>query len=157
MRVWQCLIANKEIINMFLQALLALAGCMVVVSLFFHRKAVLLQKDGIQATMFSEISGRLSTILGQTPSKNDDAIDVYNWYVRLFNEFEAIIFLVRNKCMNEKMEGYFQSFIIAYIEKLPEHFPNAIKEFGDLPVGAYGELRSYYKNVTGKHISYFPS
>ena len=64
------LIENKEIINMGLQFFMAVIGGLVILSLCYHRKAMLLQKDSIQASMFSEISGRISSIMGEIPRKD---------------------------------------------------------------------------------------
>ncbi len=146
MGIWQCLIANKEVINMSLQAIVALAGCLVVVSLFFHRKAVLLQKDSIQATMFSEISGRISTILGEITQQGSD---FFNWHIRLFNELEALLFLSNNNLLSESMKLYYRDFIIELVKELPQKYPDVANELENLSSQTFKLLREYYEKETG--------
>jgi len=133
MCIQQFLIANKEIINMGLQFIIMVAGCLVVVGLLYHRKAVLLQRDAIQATMFSDISGRISMIQAEVPTKEASKEVCFNWNIRLFNELESFIFLFEHGYIAPDMERYYRHFIIEHIKYLPEEYPEVSKDFEDLP------------------------
>lgn len=151
MSIWQCLIANKEVINMLLQAIMALAGCLVVVSLWFHRKAVLLQRDGIQASMFSDISGRISALIGETPSETEEEHKIENWYVRLYNEFESILFMEKNGSLSSEMKDYYKDGMIGYVDDLKEEFPSIYKKLAKrLSENDLIYLKKYYKSIKGE-------
>jgi len=155
--MWQWLICNRELVNMGLQFLIAIAGCLIVVGLWYHRKAVLLQRDSLQAAMFSEASGRLSTILGEIPAKpvkNEKSTKMYNWHIRLFNELESLVFLEKYKYLSPEMTEYYKHFIVEYIDDLQKDFPEVAKEFATLPETTFSHMRKYYKDITGKNIPF---
>lgn len=151
------LIQNEEVINMSIQTinlliggLIALTGIILVGSLWFHRQAVLLQKSSLQANMFSEISGRISNIMGEIPEKDAHESERYNWYIRIFNEFEALIFLAKQKFLSQAMSQYYQHFIIEYIDELAKNYPQVHKEFSELSTTTFSNLREFYRLNTGK-------
>ena len=148
--MYSFLIQHKEVINIVLQFLIALAGLFVVITLWYHRKAVLLQKDSLQASMFSDISARISTILGEIPPKIKEQAYRYNWYIRLFNEFESLIFLVKHKYLSLEMENYYRHFIVEYVEDLSEESAEVAKDFASLPKTTFCNLCKYYEDITGK-------
>lgn len=152
--MYNFLMLHKEVINIVLQFLIAIAGLFVVITLWYHRKAVLLQRDSIQASMFSDISGRISTLLGKIPPKKKELTYTYNWYIMLFNEFESLIFLVKHKYLSFEMQEYYKYFLIDYIEDLPKEFPKVAEYFVSLPKTTFGNLRKYYKDITGKKFPF---
>ena len=145
----QWLLTNKEIINMTLQALMAIAALAIFIALWLQKKATVAQEKATQASMFSDINSRLSQLLGEIPAQSEEETKISNWYRRLFNEFESIIFLVNQKFVGAAMELYFRDFIIHNIDKFKkEHLPLAekVQKRDD----AFLELRRYYQSVTGK-------
>lgn len=135
---------------MILQLVIAIAGLFVVGTLWYHRRAVILQKNSIQATLFNDISGKINALLGEIPPLKAGATRTYNWYVRLFNEFEALIFLISHKYLSREMEEYFRNFIIDYIEDLPKEYPNIAEELSTVPEATFCNLRKYYGDITKK-------
>lgn len=151
------LIQNEKVITMSIQTinlliggLIALTGFILVGSLWFHRQAVLLQKNSLQANMFSEISGRVSSIMGEIPGKGADESEFYNWYIRIFNEFESLIFLAKQKFLSQAMRQYYKHFIIEYINELAKDYPQVCKEFSEFPTTTFSNLREFYRQNTGK-------
>ena len=144
MCIQQFLIANKEIISMILELILAAAGAALLWSLC-------LQKRSICASIFNEISSRTSDLIREIPRKDASPYEIQNWYVRLFNEFERLIYLRNNRYIGKKLEKYFRDLIIRYMERLAEEFPSIAKEIDNMGKGeAYGILKEYYKKHTKK-------
>lgn len=142
--------AARESIIMWAQVLMAGASILIFVSILLNMKAVKYQRKAIQASMFSEISGRISDILGEIPPKTEDDTKMTNWYIRLFNEFEALIFLKNNGHLSPAMEAYYRHFIIEHVEKISEESPQIINHFKGLARTTFDDLRQYYRNCTGK-------
>ena len=139
-----------QTIELFFTAIIALTGIALIFSLWFHRQAILLQKSSLQASMFSEISGRISHIMGKIPEKTADESLFYNWYIRLFNEFESLIFLSSHKCLSSPMRDFFQNFIIEYIDDFEENYPQIQNEFANFPTSTFCNLREFYEKTKGK-------
>ena len=161
-----------EIITMLTQGIVAGATIAIAVALYYHRQAVMLQRSSLQATMFSEISGRISVILENIPLKRDitkdnqeksdkkDIVKLCNWYIRLFNELESIVFLQKHGLISPAMGEYYQGFILGYVDKIPktfpeEEFPEIYIRFRNLPETAFSNLREYYRVWRGKEASLF--
>ena len=120
-------------------------------SLLFHRKAVLLQRDGIQASMFSEISGRISALIGETPPEKDEEYKIENWFVRLYNEFESILFMEKNGSLSSEMRDFYKDAMIGYIDDLKERFPNIYKILVErLSENDLIYLKYFYKSIKGE-------
>ena len=139
-----------EVFSMGAEIVMAFASLAILASLLYHRNAVVLQREALQATMFSEISGRISSILGEIPPETEDDTKMFNWYIRLFNEFEAFIFLKNNGHLSPAMEAYYRYFIIEHVEKISEESPKIINHFKSLARTTFDDLRQYYINCTGK-------
>ena len=140
----------RENIIMWAEGIMAFASIFIIAALWLHRGAIVLQRKAMQATMFSEISGRISNILGEIPPKTEDDTKMTNWYIRLFNEFEALIFLKNNGHLSPAMEAYYRHFIIERVEKISEESPQIINHFKGLARTTFDDLRQYYRNCTGK-------
>ena len=145
---------NKELINMVLQSLMTAAALVILLTLWLQKQATQAQKKAIQASMFSDISGRISSLLGETPAQNADPTVTYNWIIRLLNELESFVFLVKQKCLSDEMEDHYRAFIIGWIDDLPEKFPDAASEIRKEQSKAYQELRNYYEEIRGKKAEF---
>ena len=133
---------------MGLQFFMAIAAGLIVISLWYHRKATLLQRDSIQATMFSDISGRISALIGETPSATDEEHKIENWYVRLYNEFESILFLEKNGSLSSEMKNYYKDGMIGYVDELKEEFPSIYEKLAKrLSENDLIYLKEFYKSI----------
>lgn len=145
---------NKENIIMATQIVMASASIVFMGAIYFHLRAVRLQRQSIQASMFSEISGRISSILGEIPPKGEPDSEMINWYVRLFNEFESIIFLRKNKQLNKKMEEYYRDFIIENTDRISGEPVKIKSHFKGLTGTTFNNLRDYYAKHSTKEFPF---
>lgn len=131
---------------MLIQGLVAGATIAIAVAIYYHRQAVLLQRDSIQAAMFSDIAGRISSILKDIPPEDEDEMVTQNWYVRLFNELEAFIFLTRLGYLSPRVDTYYRELILGYMDKVYEESPQIAKHLTkDYLPPTFEHLREYYR------------
>jgi hypothetical protein len=143
------LVNNKEVINMILQVLIAIAALAIFAQLRMQKRATIAQNRATYAMLFSDINSRLSQVMEGVPARDTGKTIILNWYKRLFNEFEAIIFLANQRYLDIEMELYFRGLIVAQVDSFFEKYQEIASE---LPKdnGAYAEIREYYCSVTGK-------
>ena len=79
---------------------------------------------------------------------------MYNWHIRLFNEFESLVFLEKHKYLSPEMTEYYKHFIVEYIDDLLKDFPEVAKEFATLPETTFSYMRKFYKDIKGKNIPF---
>lgn len=144
----------KEIIIMAAQVATASATVILIIVIIYHMKAVKLQRESIQASMFSETSGRISAILGAIPDEKDGEADMVNWYVRLFNEFEFLIVLKKEKHISSKMEEYYRHFIIENVDRISGESDKIKGHFEGLTRTTFNNLREYYVKHSRKEFPF---
>lgn len=132
----------KEIITMIVNVVMAGAAVAILITLW-------LQKQATQASMFSDIAGRLSSVLGETPEQEAKQNDQYNWIIRLLNELEALVFLGNQGLISKRMKEYYQEFIVGWIDDLPVDYPIASKMLKADQPEAFRELKAYYLALRG--------
>lgn len=138
----------KEAITMVTNIIMAGAAIAILATLY-------LQKRATQASMFSDIAGRISSLLGETPEASVKDTVQHNWIVRLLNELEALVFLGKGKLLSKKMRKYYHDFIIGWIDDLPKLYPKVKELLIKNQAGAYQELREYYKSSEKKDATLF--
>lgn len=144
----------REIIIMATQVLMASATIILIFAIRYHMKAVKLQRESIQASMFSETSGRISVILGKIPSKGEHESEMINWYVSLFNEFEVLVFLKNNKYLSKNMEEYYRHFIIENVDRMSGESEEIKGHFEGLTRTTFNNLRDYYVKHSRKEFPF---
>lgn len=137
-----------EVITMSAEIVIAIASSVLAVALLYHRKAVLLQRESLQATLFNEVTERINSILDKTPPKSVSETEMSNWYIGLFNALTA------NRNINSKMEKYYRSFIVGYCDGLVSEFPKIAEKFKKGPETQFSLLRNYYKSHTQREAPF---
>ena len=93
--------------------------------------------------------------LGETPKPEADLSVQHNWIVRLLNELEALVFLANRKLISKKMTGYYEEFIVGWVDDLPKKYPDATKVFIKNQSSSYQELRKFYRSKQEKDAYIF--
>lgn len=124
-------------------------------AIFLNTKAVKLQKDSNQASLFNDISSRIKQLEDQWPACEEKE-DRIMWYERLFSAFEYFSFFANKKKIPPEMRTYYKSGIETYVNRLTteKEYESLFEEYKKRPKEQFSELREYYKNEIGKILSF---
>lgn len=145
--VYNFLVQHKDFIIIITSIIVAGVAGFGIYSLILHYKALRLQRDNLQASLFSEISKRINELLDNEPGQNKKA-ELENWYIRLYNSFEFLAFFANRSYLDNEMKSYYVSFIDGYNKRIVSECPSAIEWFTkDAPTDLFKELRRFSKSL----------
>lgn len=150
-----CSLQINEVITMFANIGTVIAVGFAAKAIFLNARAVNLQRDSNQVSLFNDVSSRINQLLDQWPAceKKEDRI---MWYERLFSAFEYFSFFANKKKIPLEMRTYYKSGIKTYVNRLAtnEDYSSLFDVYKKRPKEQFSELREYYKNEIGEDLPF---
>lgn len=130
----------------------------LIVALVFNCIGIFAQKDSVQASLFNDLSQRISSLVDNEPKQEVDGEgddrELEHWYVRLYNAFERFAFFANRGYLTPEMEVYYSGFIKGYNKRIVAECPSAVSHLKELEEKAeeekerpYNELRKLCKTL----------
>ncbi len=154
MRFWQCLLLNREVIDMIANIAVALGMLVSAFVIIWNIRSLRLQKMSIQAALFHNISSEITLIVKEQKSaeiKGDEHIE--NWYELLLGKLEYFAFFANRKLISKDMSDYYISTVITYCDAATT-YPELKKELKSRKGKEFCELERYYEKHTGKKLPF---
>lgn len=134
---------------MYANAVEPLVILAAAVALGFSARAIFLQRQSLQASLFSDTIKKMDDVLDQQISYEKEG-RVMHWYIGLLDAFEYFAFFANRRYLSRAMRKYPRSTIIENLEDASIR-DDVKKHFQGRPVEQLSELRKYYKRYAGKN------
>lgn len=152
--MYEWLIQNKDLIEIFASFAVAIALIFSAVALFLNSKAFRLQKQSFQADLFHKITGEINSLIDEQKAceaKGQEAVE--NWYVRLLAALEYYAFFANRNYFTSDMQIYYREAVAQYCEDIKD-YPKLLEYLKDRTELEFCELEIYYEKHVKKRIPF---
>lgn len=115
-----------------------------------------LQRNTLQANMFSQVTERMNVLLEARPKPNElgDTITVCLWSSSFLRALSHFAFLAKHSYLSPEMIKLYQNFIVIGCDDVANISPELVKQIKSETPKSYGTLREFYEKAAVKQCPF---
>jgi len=140
------LLENKELIAMGSQIAVAIAVIFSGIALWISAKAIKLQQDSVNTSLFLNFYNRINDILEKEKEYKSDR-RLSEWCITLLSHFEYLAFMANRNLISFELVELYKEMIITWYDKVLIEQKDDLSDYNLDHQDTFSELKKLYKKI----------